>query len=149
MTDHAAVTEMRSLVVPIVLCAASSPILVSADCYQDHDWSIAMIEKHTYWAAIPHDGKWHEVQYAQCLAMESKTCIPCFSIMPAKISFADTMSPCWAYFAQSGNSRSVNMTSSGFVDFEVLSTREKDLGTEMLAVEIAPPRRVLALKCGN
>lgn len=110
-----------------------------------------MIDKQTYWTAIPRDGKWHDVETAQCLAMETKTCVPCSSIVPTTITFATTMSPCWAYFAiaQPRSFIVANMTNTGSSDFAVLNIQEESLGTGMLAVDIDPPRRVLAMKCGN
>lgn len=147
MTDHAAAITMRKLTASVVLYAISSAVLVSADCYRDHDWSIAMIEKQTYWTAIPHDGQWHDVEHAQCLAMETKTCVPCSSIIPDEITFTDTMSPCSAYFAKPENSKFGNLT-GGYSDFVAWGVQET-LDTGTLAFEITPPRRVLALKCGN
>lgn len=140
---------MRSLAISIILSIAASSSLVSADCYRDHDWSIAMIEKQTYWTAIPRDGKWYDIEHAQCLAMESKTCVPCSSIVPTQISFADTMSPCSAYFALPGKSKLVNMTKNGSTDIVALDAQEGDADIGPLAFEITPPRRVLALKCGK
>lgn len=140
---------MRNSLLSSTLFLSLSPTICRADCYRDNDWTISMIDKHTYFAAIPRDGKWHDLEYAQCLSLETRACIPCSSILPTKISYSDKMPPCWAYFAAIPKSGVANSTTVASSNITTLELQRKGSRVRPVTIDLFPPRQILSLKCGT
>jgi len=61
--------------------------LAAADCYSGNDWTISLLNEDPagHWAAVPKDGKKHDLTRAQCLYMMDRTCKPCSEVIPDRM----------------------------------------------------------------
>ncbi|KAK5945992.1 hypothetical protein PMZ80_000131 [Knufia obscura] len=120
---------------PFAVVALLYSGLVAADCYDDHEWTISLLNEDPagYWAAVPKDGKKHDLTDAQCLVMFDHSCKPCKEVIPDRIGIQNDFGKCKLYW-----------------DDEETTTVTADdkKAPGMFLYQVTPPRAVSAMKCG-
>lgn len=114
---------------------------VRADCYRDNNWNVALVNQHTFWAAVTDDGHDTRLEYALCLVQETQQCTYCSTIVADKVVFPNSLLPCL-----------VGLQTDSHLPLLANDTKDagstgEDFDAWKTILYLDPPRRISAIRC--
>ena len=122
---------------------------VSADCFNDNNWNIALVNKKTYWATVNPNGQQNLLVTAPCLDQETRGCVSCSTVATDRMMIPNDILPCqWAARAAAYQELYYNHSSTTIANATIITEAapQGPLKGET-TINFNPPRYLMWIRC--